>query len=435
MWRARPDVGWLEASFGGAEGIYSSSNLIMSSGAEGIYSASNLIMPSGKLDPWSAFYDLVLDKTKLPVSVHWLTMPQGAHHLDLRGDNENDPKQVRETRQTEMDIIWGWIQDFVDNDLNSSVFGWEGRFWVLSGSGVDLAQLNTYQKRPTFLLRQLQQLNDTDWKLINYSSAYQRCESLTGQRLQNPFSVASLPPSFLYAPDLATRLALQPLFVGVGKGPPQCTCQRWRPLQPAAAHFSSRLSDMPGIAGQVVAMSAKCAPASSRSSACISLIRFCLRFLDNIDLVLDATLSGKKRNRARREAKSLPTTRFFLDLLRSRLLHVDAKVNEVDGFLCRFSQQTRLDERGCMTEPAPISQDYVARTKILLNGLVISALDKNPNSLWVECPVLTYGRMEKEIVQAPCFTTCDRKPEDLLDEYFQLYISKNLKQFGKLTRN
>eukprot|EP00808_Paulinella_micropora_P005780 g79318.t1 len=103
MWRARPDVGWLEANFGGAEGIYS---------------ASNLIMSSGKLDPWSAFYDLVLDKTKLPVSVHWLTMPQGAHHLDLRGDNENDPKQVRETRQTEMDIIWGWIQDFVDNDLS-----------------------------------------------------------------------------------------------------------------------------------------------------------------------------------------------------------------------------------------------------------------------------------------------------------------------------
>eukprot|EP00808_Paulinella_micropora_P003722 g5337.t1 len=220
-------------------------------------------------------------------------------------------------------------------------------------------------------------------------------------------------------PDLATRRALQPLvkicftapptiatslcnqaiqthsfkFVGVGKGPPQCTCQRWRPLQPAAAHFSSRLSDMQGIAGQVGAISAKWVPAPSRSSACISLIRSCLRFLDNIDLV-----------------------------------------NEVDGFLCSFSQQTRLDEHGCMTEPAPISQDDIARTKILLNGLVICALDKNPNSLWVECPVLTYGRMEKEVVQAPCFTPCDRKPEDLLDEYFQLYISRNLKRFGKLTQ-
>eukprot|EP00808_Paulinella_micropora_P006436 g20578.t1 len=160
----------------------------------------------------------------------------------------------------------------------------------------------------------------------------------------------------------------------------------------------------------------------------------CLQFLDNIDLVLDAASSGRRHKRVRGEGKSLPTTRFYLDLLRARFLHVGAKANEVDGFLCWFSQRTRPEEPGRATEPAPINQDDIARTKILLDGLVVCALDKNPNSLWVECPVLTYGRMEKEVVRAPCFMPCNRKPEDILDEYFQLYISRNLKRFGKLAR-
>eukprot|EP00808_Paulinella_micropora_P024339 g4258.t1 len=160
-----------------------------------------------------------------------------------------------------------------------------------------------------------------------------------GAAIAKPF-LRSIPSSLLslYAPDLATRRALQPLvkisftapptiamslcnqavqthsfqFVGVRKGPPQCTCQRWRPLQPAAAHFSSRLSDMPGIAGQVGAMSAKWAPAPSQSSACISVIRSCLQFLDNIDL--DAALSGKKRQTIRETCPKTSPTPFGVDL-------------------------------------------------------------------------------------------------------------------------
>eukprot|EP00808_Paulinella_micropora_P026478 g61532.t1 len=99
-----------------------------------------------------------------------------------------------------------------------------------------------------------------------------------------------------------------------------------------------------------------------------------------------------------------------------------------------YFERTRPQEPGRAIEPAPINQDDIARTKILLDGLVVCALDKNPNSLWVECPVLTYCRMEKEVVRAPCFMPCNRKPEDILDEYFHLYISRDLKRFGKLAR-
>lgn len=37
-------------------------------------------------------------------------MENGAHHLDLRGANAADPKDVTETRMQEEEIIVGWIQ-------------------------------------------------------------------------------------------------------------------------------------------------------------------------------------------------------------------------------------------------------------------------------------------------------------------------------------
>ena len=40
---------------------------------------------------------------------HWISMPHGAHHLDLRGPHPDD---VTAARQQEEEIIWGWIADY-----------------------------------------------------------------------------------------------------------------------------------------------------------------------------------------------------------------------------------------------------------------------------------------------------------------------------------
>lgn len=39
-------------------------------------------------------------------------IPEGAHHIDLRGDDLVDPASVKETRKTHEKQIKKWIQDF-----------------------------------------------------------------------------------------------------------------------------------------------------------------------------------------------------------------------------------------------------------------------------------------------------------------------------------
>eukprot|EP00457_Paulinella_chromatophora_P005760 gb/GEZN01005777.1/.p1 GENE.gb/GEZN01005777.1/~~gb/GEZN01005777.1/.p1 ORF type:complete len:564 (-),score=50.62 gb/GEZN01005777.1/:63-1691(-) len=97
IWGARPDVSWLEQNYGNLEGLYENSNLILS---------------GGLLDPWSAYYDRIIDVSRLPSSVSLLTLPQGAHHLDLRGPNPADPPDVSATRKAEAKIIWSWIKAY-----------------------------------------------------------------------------------------------------------------------------------------------------------------------------------------------------------------------------------------------------------------------------------------------------------------------------------
>eukprot|EP00808_Paulinella_micropora_P028552 g52690.t1 len=70
------------------------------------------------------------------------------------------------------------------------------------------------------------------------------------------------------------------------------------------------------------------------------------------------------------------------------LLKAGAKGSEVKIFLYDFSQQASLRKPGCAFKL--INQDDLVRAKVLLDGLVVCALDKNPsfNSLWAECPAL-----------------------------------------------
>uniref|UniRef100_H2YJM8 Uncharacterized protein n=1 Tax=Ciona savignyi TaxID=51511 RepID=H2YJM8_CIOSA len=67
--------------------------------------ASNIIFSNGELDPWKdggVLHDLS------PTLVA-LLVEEGAHHLDLRGSNPDDPASVIKVRQQELEIIKGWI--------------------------------------------------------------------------------------------------------------------------------------------------------------------------------------------------------------------------------------------------------------------------------------------------------------------------------------
>lgn len=71
--------------------------------------ASNIIFSNGLLDPWSG--GGVLHKPNERISI--VIIPDGAHHLDLRGTNKADPISVTIARQRELDIIKQWIKEYI----------------------------------------------------------------------------------------------------------------------------------------------------------------------------------------------------------------------------------------------------------------------------------------------------------------------------------
>lgn len=76
-------------------------------GGRKLKSASNIIFSTGLLDPWSS--GSVLKSLSPTVAV--ITIPEGAHHLDLRAANPADPDSVVVARKNEKKIIQGWIQE------------------------------------------------------------------------------------------------------------------------------------------------------------------------------------------------------------------------------------------------------------------------------------------------------------------------------------
>ena len=75
---------------------------------------SNVIWSNGLLDPWhgGGFLEPVAGSST-PVIV----MPKGAHHLDLRGPHTDDPGDVTYARLLEKKILWEWIQEWVEADV------------------------------------------------------------------------------------------------------------------------------------------------------------------------------------------------------------------------------------------------------------------------------------------------------------------------------
>lgn len=76
-------------------------------GAEKISAASNIVFSNGDLDPWSTGGV----KETLNPSLPAVLIPMGAHHLDIRNSNSQDPIYVVEARQLEKTNILTWIAE------------------------------------------------------------------------------------------------------------------------------------------------------------------------------------------------------------------------------------------------------------------------------------------------------------------------------------
>jgi hypothetical protein len=85
---------------------------------------SNTIFSSGMLDPWggAAITERDGGEDATNRGVYFFSMPNGAHHLDLRGWNDADPPDVVETRNQEEKIITEWIEEWVVSRQESSEF-------------------------------------------------------------------------------------------------------------------------------------------------------------------------------------------------------------------------------------------------------------------------------------------------------------------------
>ena len=75
-------------------------------GTDKLDASSNIIFSNGELDPWRGGG---VNKS-FSNSVIAIYIEQGAHHLDLRSANSQDPESVKQARRIEVEHIKKWIQ-------------------------------------------------------------------------------------------------------------------------------------------------------------------------------------------------------------------------------------------------------------------------------------------------------------------------------------
>ncbi|XP_014670682.1 PREDICTED: lysosomal Pro-X carboxypeptidase-like isoform X2 [Priapulus caudatus] len=88
-WHVRPRPDWVPLYYGGYN----------------ITASSNIIFSNGKLDPWSGGGIL----KSLSDTLVAIIIDEGAHHLDLRASNKDDPPSVIAARKQEVEIIRRWL--------------------------------------------------------------------------------------------------------------------------------------------------------------------------------------------------------------------------------------------------------------------------------------------------------------------------------------
>nr|XP_045001879.1 lysosomal Pro-X carboxypeptidase-like isoform X2 [Jaculus jaculus]XP_045001880.1 lysosomal Pro-X carboxypeptidase-like isoform X2 [Jaculus jaculus] len=95
QWGVRPRPSWITTMYGGRN----------------ISSHTNIVFSNGELDPWSGG-GVTKDITDTLVAI---TIPQGAHHLDLRANTIFDPAPLMLARSLEIRHMKQWIADFYGN--------------------------------------------------------------------------------------------------------------------------------------------------------------------------------------------------------------------------------------------------------------------------------------------------------------------------------
>ena len=93
QWSVRPRLEWPYIEFGG-------DNLT------DFRFYSNIAFTNGNLDPWSSGGV----RTTVSASLPAIYIEGGAHHLDLRAANKDDPASVLQARQQVAALIEKWIQ-------------------------------------------------------------------------------------------------------------------------------------------------------------------------------------------------------------------------------------------------------------------------------------------------------------------------------------
>lgn len=94
-------------------------------GSKKLDGASNIVFSNGLLDPWSSGGIL----RSVSSTVVSLLIPEGAHHLDLRGANPNDPPSVISARKLEKQYIAKWIGQATKRKLK--MYGPESQNFVV----------------------------------------------------------------------------------------------------------------------------------------------------------------------------------------------------------------------------------------------------------------------------------------------------------------
>jgi lysosomal Pro-X carboxypeptidase len=97
LYQVQPNPRWAEQRWGGFH---------IGDGHTGV---TNLIWSNGGLDPWHG--GGFLRPFENTDELHWFFLPEGAHHLDLRGPHPADPANVTATRAAQETILRGWIEN------------------------------------------------------------------------------------------------------------------------------------------------------------------------------------------------------------------------------------------------------------------------------------------------------------------------------------
>ena len=96
---------------------WKTSKLLPHNGIEIVKSTHNIIFSDGEKDPWRVGGVPSNSKDIGDGSVIHILIEGGAHHQDLRFGSKEDPTTVTQAKKQELNIIMGWLEEYVRDTL------------------------------------------------------------------------------------------------------------------------------------------------------------------------------------------------------------------------------------------------------------------------------------------------------------------------------